>query len=76
VVELHAYACPPGAAATELGAAMLAELGRLWPETRRLRRVDQHCHVGTDAAGFPVGGHAATPGVRTAVPGLTLARTR
>jgi len=73
VVELHAYACPPGVAAAELGAAMLAELGQLWPETRRLRRIDQHCQVGTDAAGFPVGGHAATPGVRTDVPGLTLA---
>jgi len=73
VVELHAYACPPGAGAADLGAAMLAELGRLWPETRRLHQVDQHCHVSTDAAGFPVGGHAATPGVRTDVPGLTLA---
>jgi carotenoid phi-ring synthase / carotenoid chi-ring synthase len=73
VVELHAYACPPGVAATELGAAMLAELRRLWPEIRALHPVDQYCHVGTDAAGFPVGGHATTPGVRTAVPGLTLA---
>ncbi len=73
VVELHAYACPPGVGATELGARMLAELGRLWPETRRLRQVDQYCSVGTDAAGFPVGGHATTPGVRTDVPGLTLA---
>jgi carotenoid phi-ring synthase / carotenoid chi-ring synthase len=73
VVELHAYACPPGIAAADLGAAMLAELGQLWPETQRLQRVDQHCQVGTDAAGFPVGGHATTPGVRTAVPGLTLA---
>lgn len=73
VVELHAYACPPGVAATELGAAMLAELNQLWPETRHLRPVDQHHHVGTDAAGFPVGGHAITPGVRTAVPGLRLA---
>jgi len=73
VVELHAYACPPGVDAASLGAMMLAELGRLWPETRRLRRVDQYCHVGTDAAGFPVGGHATTPGVGTALPGLTLA---
>jgi carotenoid phi-ring synthase / carotenoid chi-ring synthase len=73
VVELHAYACPPGADATSLGATMLAELGRLWPETRRLRQVDQYCQVGTDAAGFPVGGHATTPGIRTAVPGLILA---
>jgi isorenieratene synthase len=73
VLELHAYACPAGVAPAGLGEAMLAELGQLWPETRRLHRVDQHCHVGTDAAGFPVGGHASTPGVRTAVPGLTLA---
>lgn len=73
VVELHAYACPPGVAATDLGATMLAELGRLWPEALCLRQVDQSCQVGTDAAGFPVGGHATTPGVRTTVPGLSLA---
>ena len=73
VVELHAYACPPGVAAAELGATMLAELGQLWPETRGMRQLDRYCRVGTDAAGFPVGGHATAPGVRTAVPGLTLA---
>lgn len=73
VVELHAYACPPGVAAADLGTAMLAELGQLWPEVLRLRQVDRSCHVGTDAAGFPVGGHASAPGVRTAVRGLTLA---
>jgi isorenieratene synthase len=73
VIELHAYACPPGAAAGELGAIMLAELGQLWPETRGLRQIDRRCRVGTDAAGFPVGGHVATPGVRTGLPGLTLA---
>jgi carotenoid phi-ring synthase / carotenoid chi-ring synthase len=73
VVELHAYACPPGIAAAELGATMLAELGQLWPETRGLRQLDRYGRVGTDAAGFPVGGHATAPGVRTTVPGLTLA---
>lgn len=73
MVELHAYACPPGVPAADLGAAMLAELARLWPEVSRLGQIDQYCHVGTDAAGFPVGGHARAPGVRTAVPGLTLA---
>jgi isorenieratene synthase len=73
VVELHAYACPPGVAAADLGATMLAELGQLWPEVHHLRQVDQYCHVGTDAAGFPVGGHVSAPGVRTAVGGLTLA---
>jgi isorenieratene synthase len=49
------------------------ELAQLWPETRSLRQIDRYCRVGTDAAGFPVGGHATTPGVRTAVSGLTLA---
>jgi len=73
VIELHAYACEAGVSAADLGATMLAELDCLWPETGRLRQVDQYCQVGTDAAGFPVGGHATTPGVRTAVPGLTLA---
>jgi isorenieratene synthase len=73
VVELHAYACPAGVSATDLGAQMLAELRVLWPEVARLAPVDQYCQVGTDAAGFPVGGHDTAPGVRTAVPGLTLA---
>jgi carotenoid phi-ring synthase / carotenoid chi-ring synthase len=42
VVELHAYACPPGVAAAELGATMLAELGQLWPETRGMRQLDRY----------------------------------
>ena len=73
VVELHAYACPPGVSADDLGAAMLAALRGLWPEVSGLHPVDRYCHVGTDAAGFPVGAHGTTPGVRTEVPGLTLA---
>ncbi len=52
VVELHAYACPAGVSAAVLGARMLAELRALWPETARLRPVDQHGRVGADAAGF------------------------
>jgi isorenieratene synthase len=73
VVELHAYACPSAVSGADLGAAMLAELGALWPEISRLRPVDQHFHIGTDAAGFAVGAYASTPGVRTEAPGLTLA---
>ncbi|HEY0934792.1 MAG TPA: FAD-dependent oxidoreductase, partial [Trebonia sp.] len=73
VVELHAYACPAGVSAADLAAGMLAELRALWPEISRLNLVDRCCQVGTDAAGFAVGAHAATPGVRTEVPGLTLA---
>ncbi|MFY9926986.1 MAG: FAD-dependent oxidoreductase [Streptosporangiaceae bacterium] len=73
VAELHAYACPSGVSAADLGAQMLAELRVLWPEVTRLNPVDQYCHVGTDAAGFPIGAHGTTPGVRTDVPGLALA---
>jgi isorenieratene synthase len=73
VVELHAYACPSGVGAAVLGAEMLAELQVLWPEVSGLNPVDQLCRVGADAAGFPVGAHGTTPGVRTEVPGLTLA---
>jgi carotenoid phi-ring synthase / carotenoid chi-ring synthase len=73
VVELHAYACPSGVSAAALGAQLLAELHDLWPETARLNVVDESGHVGTDAAGFPVGAHATAPGVRTELPGLALA---
>ena len=73
VVELHAYACPAGVSAGVLGTEMLAELRVLWPELSGLNLIDQRCRVGADAAGFPVGAHGTTPGVRTGVPGLTLA---
>jgi isorenieratene synthase len=73
VVELHAYACPAGVSADVLGTQMLAELRVLWPELSGLNLIDQRCRVGADAAGFPVGAHGTTPGVRTEVPGLTLA---
>jgi isorenieratene synthase len=73
VVELHAYACPAGASADELGPQMLVELGARWPEVAGLHPVDWSGQVGTDSAGFPVGAHDTTPGVRTEVPGLALA---
>jgi isorenieratene synthase len=73
VLELHAYACPAGVSADVLGPQMLAELRVLWPELSGLNLIDQRCRVGADAAGFPVGAHGTTPGVRTEVPGLTLA---
>jgi len=63
------YNGPSTKMATQEGSAMFAVAS----EVGRLRQVDQYCKVGTDAAGFPVGGHAITPGVRTTVPGLTLA---
>jgi len=73
VVELHAYACPDHVTAEKLGQAMLTELADLWPETHQLKVIDQRCHVGHDAAGFPVGAHARRPGIRSQLTGLTLA---
>jgi isorenieratene synthase len=73
VVELHAYACPSGVSPDDLGTQMLTELRSRWPEISGLNPIDRYCHVGADAAGFPIGAHDTTPGVRTEVPGLTLA---
>lgn len=73
VLELHAYACPDRTSAADLGQRMLDELHVLWPETCRLTVVDEHCHVGHDAAGFSVGSHALRPGVATGIPHLQLA---
>jgi carotenoid phi-ring synthase / carotenoid chi-ring synthase len=73
VVELHAYACPPGIDAGDLATEMLTELRALWPEVGGLHPIDRQAQVGADAGGFPVGAHGTTPGVGTEVPGLTLA---
>lgn len=73
VLELHAYACDEDADVDTVAATMLAELGALWPETADAGVVDLRCQVGRNAAGFPVGGHAWRPGVRTDVPGVLLA---
>lgn len=73
VVELHAYACPEGPSADELGTRMLEELRRLWPETAGLRAVERRCRTGADAAGFPPGRHHRRPRVRSTAGGLLCA---
>jgi isorenieratene synthase len=73
VVELHAYAAPDGITAAEAADRMWSELGGLWPEVRGLRVLDRDARVGHDAPGFPPGGDADRPGVRTDDPGLLLA---
>ncbi|MEV4757055.1 FAD-dependent oxidoreductase [Micromonospora sp. NPDC049559] len=73
VVELHAYACPDHVTADKLGEMMLTELADLWPEVTGLATIDQRCRIGYDAAGAPVGAHAHRPGVRSRLPGLSLA---
>lgn len=73
VVELHAYAAPDGIGADDAADRMWAELGALWPEVPGLRVLDRETRVGHDAPGFPPGGAADRPGVRTDDPGLLLA---
>jgi isorenieratene synthase len=78
VVELHAYAVPSGTAAEPAAREahqrrLIAELGRVYPETRAARVVDARHEWRADCPLFPVGGHPARPGVRTPDPGLVLA---
>lgn len=73
VLELHAYAAPDGITAAEAAGRLWTELGGLWPEVRGLRVLDSDARVGHDAPGFPPGGDADRPGVRTDDPGLLLA---
>ncbi|PJE98019.1 isorenieratene synthase [Streptomyces carminius] len=73
VVELHAYAVPPGADRAAVQEALLAELHRLWPETRPARVVDAVHEWRADCPLFAVGSFADRPPVRTPDPGVVLA---
>ncbi|GAA2392280.1 FAD-dependent oxidoreductase [Streptomyces glaucosporus] len=73
VVELHAYAVPPGADRAAVRERLLAELRRLWPETRRARVVDAVHEWRADCPLFAVGSFGDRPPVRTPDPGVVLA---
>jgi carotenoid phi-ring synthase / carotenoid chi-ring synthase len=72
VVELHAYAVPPGTADDALRADLLAGLHAFYPETAAARIVEERFLVRADCPAFAPGGHAARPGVATAIPGVAL----
>ncbi|MEU6678913.1 FAD-dependent oxidoreductase [Streptomyces sp. NPDC046925] len=73
VVELHAYATDPQAQRPAQQDSLLAELHRVYPETREAKVLDS-CHEwNADCPLFPVGGYADRPGVRTPDPTVTLA---
>jgi isorenieratene synthase len=72
VVELHAYACPPGVPAEELGERMRAELTQLWPEATG-RPVHVQARVEEQAPSFDMGAADARPAVETDADGLYLA---
>lgn len=73
VVELHAYAVPHDADRAAVRRRLLAELRRLWPETRRARVVDAAHEWRADCPLFAVGSFAGRPPVRTPDPGVVLA---
>jgi len=75
VVELHAYALPPGRAGQEeaLKNELRARLWALYPETAAATVVEERWLMRADAPAFPPGAHAGRPGVETPAPGLALA---
>ncbi|MEU1277969.1 FAD-dependent oxidoreductase [Streptomyces sp. NPDC005805] len=73
VVELHAYAVPEDADRARVRDEVLAQLHRVYPETRAARVVDARHEWHADCPLFAVGGHADRPGVRTPDPRVVLA---
>ncbi|GID32896.1 FAD-dependent oxidoreductase [Paractinoplanes brasiliensis] len=73
VVELHAYAAPPGTQAQQAADDMWSQLTGIWRETGWMRIVDCDTRVGADAPSFAVGSDATRPGVLTGTDGLLLA---
>ncbi|MET8944701.1 NAD(P)/FAD-dependent oxidoreductase [Streptomyces sp. NPDC004542] len=73
VVELHAYAVPPGAARDVEQKRLLAQLHRVYPETGTATVVDARHEWHEDCPLFPVGGYGDRPTVRTPHPRLAVA---
>lgn len=73
VVELHAYAVGPGAGQAAEQRRLLHQLGRVYPETREARIVDERHEWRADCPLFPVDGYSGRPDVRTPDPAVTMA---
>ncbi|MEU3526426.1 FAD-dependent oxidoreductase [Streptomyces sp. NPDC038707] len=73
VVELHAYAVPPGAARDVEQKRLLGQLRRVYPETGPATVLDARHEWHEDCPLFPVGGYGDRPTVRTPHPGLVVA---
>lgn len=72
VLELHSYACtrPDAPSATD---RMLAELTRLWPETRAAEIVHRSMRLEAAAPAFPPGTAGRRPTVRSDARGIRVA---
>ncbi|MFF6783413.1 FAD-dependent oxidoreductase [Streptomyces sp. NPDC012510] len=73
VVELHAYAVPPATDRDSAQRTLLAQLHRVYPETRRARVVAARHEWRADCPLFPVGGYTHRPTVRTPDPAVVVA---
>ncbi len=73
VVELHAYALPPGTDPAALRRDLLAGLHAIYPEFRPARIVEERFLLRADCPAFYPGSHARRPAVTTPWPGLALA---
>ncbi|MFF0740333.1 FAD-dependent oxidoreductase [Streptomyces sp. NPDC004111] len=73
VVELHSYAVDPAADRSTVQDRALAELHRVYPETRDAKTVDARHEWRADCPLFEVGGHRDRPGTRTPDPAVVLA---
>jgi isorenieratene synthase len=73
VVELHAYALPPGTDEVALKRQLLQGLHTLYPETAVASLIEERFLLRQDCPAFAPGSHALRPEVRTPFRGLSLA---
>lgn len=73
VVELHAYALPPGTDAAALKRQLRDGLELLYPETRGATLIEDRFLLRQDCPAFAPGSWDLRPDVRTPFPGLALA---
>jgi isorenieratene synthase len=73
VIELHAYAVPPGLSEPAIRRDLLAGLHKLYPELREARVLDECFLLRQDCPAFDVGMHAIRPSVATGSSDLALA---
>ncbi len=73
VVELHAYAVPPGTHEAAVRAELVSTLHMLYPETRQAKILEERFFVRSDCPAFEPGSYARRPGIETGQKGLTIA---
>ncbi|MBJ6998520.1 FAD-dependent oxidoreductase [Streptomyces sp. CRPSP2-6A1] len=73
VVELHAYAVPPGAVREVEHKRLLGQLHQVYPETSTATVLNARHEWHADCPLFPVGGYRDRPTVRTPHPRLVMA---